>query len=137
MTVTAKAGGAQKLVWILKRDGKESVVATDRFSFAFDAGRVTGDKAVMLQCKAVYPGKIETKDIAISIKEEIPDPSFTLTAPANWDGRTAITAVVQVTNLSAMEAKGAGELKTEWIAGPFAVIKHIAPFSSVPRTAGS
>ena len=126
-TVTAKAGGAQKVVWILKRDGKESVVATDRFSWTFDAGRVTGDQAVTLQCKAVYPGKVETKDIAISIKEGIPDPVFTLTAPAVWDGRTAITVLSQVTNLNAMQAKRAGELKTEWSAGPFAVIQEIAP----------
>ena len=126
-TVTAKAGGAQKIVWILKRDGKESVVATDRFSVTFDAGRVAGDQAVTLQCKAVSPGKVETKDIAISIKEGIPDPVFTLAAPAVWDGRTAITVVSQVTNQSAMQAKGAGELKTEWSAGPFAVIKEIAP----------
>ncbi|MDB5341380.1 MAG: putative protein of unknown function acetylesterase, partial [Planctomycetaceae bacterium] len=39
-TVTAQAGGAQKVVWILKRNGHESVVATDRFSYTFDAGRV-------------------------------------------------------------------------------------------------
>ena len=126
-TVTAKAGGAQKVVWILKRDGHESIVATDRFSVTFDAGRVTGDQVVTLRCKAVYPGKVETKDIAISVKEGIPDPVFTLSAPAVWDGRTAITVVSQVTNLNAMQAKGAGELKTEWSAGPFAVIKEIAP----------
>jgi len=36
--VTAKAGGAQKLYWILKIDDEESVVAVDRFSFTLPAG---------------------------------------------------------------------------------------------------
>ena len=52
---------------------------------------------------------------------------FTLKAPAAWDGRATIEVVPQVTNLSAMQAKGAGDLKTEWSAGPFAVIKEIVP----------
>ena len=126
-TFTAQAGGAQKVYWSLVREGKETVVAVDRFAFTFDAGRVTGDKAVTLQFKAVYANEVKTKDIAITIKEDIAEPVFTLTAPAAWDGRTTIEVVPQVANLSAMQAKGAGDLKTEWSVSPFAVIKEIAP----------
>ncbi len=43
-TVTARAGGAQKVYWILKADGKETIAAVDRFRFTFDAGRVAGDR---------------------------------------------------------------------------------------------
>ncbi|MEI6533978.1 MAG: DUF2341 domain-containing protein, partial [Verrucomicrobiaceae bacterium] len=39
-TFAAQAGGAQKVVWLLKGDGQESVVAMDRFSYTYDAGRV-------------------------------------------------------------------------------------------------
>jgi hypothetical protein len=53
-TVTAKAGGAQKVYWILKRGDKETVAVVDRFSFTFDAGRVTGDQLLTLRFKAVY-----------------------------------------------------------------------------------
>ncbi len=125
-TFAVQAGGAQKLYWILKKDGKERVVAVDRFSFTFDAGRVTGDTSVMLQCKAIYADGVKTQDIAISVKEEIPEPTFTLAAPKTWDGRAMIEVVPQVTNLTAMQSKGAGELTTEWIAGPLAVVKEIA-----------
>ena len=124
---TGQAGGAQKVYWILKRDGQETVAAVDRLTFSFDAGRVTGDKAVTLQCKAVYPTEVKTKDIAITIQEDIQEPVFKLKAPAKWDGRTTIEVVPQISNLKAMQAKGAGELKTEWSAGPFAVIKELAP----------
>ncbi|MEN9574822.1 MAG: hypothetical protein RL514_2677 [Verrucomicrobiota bacterium] len=124
---TAQAGGAQKVYWVLKRDGREEVVATDRFAFHFAAGRVAGDTTATLQFKAVFVDGVKTKDIAITVKEAIPEPVFTLKAPATWDGRATIEVVPQVANLAAMQARGAGELKFEWSAGPFAVIKEVAP----------
>jgi hypothetical protein len=127
VTITAQAGGAQKIYWVLKRDGREEIVATDRLAFTFDAGRVSGDSTATLQFKAVYPDTVKTKDISITIKEAIPDPVFSLKAPQNWDGRQTIEVVPQISNLNEMKAKGAADLKIEWSAGPFAVIKEIAP----------
>ncbi len=124
---TAQAGGAQKVYWLLKRDGREEVVATDRFNFSFAAGRVTGDATATLQFKAVFADSVKTKDVPITVKETIPEPVFTLKAPAAWDGRATIEVAAQVANLAAMQARGAGELKTEWSAGPLAVIKEVAP----------
>src|SRR6185295_6092764 len=43
------------------------------------------------------------------------------------DGRSTIEVVPHVSNLAAMKAKGAGELKIEWRTSPFAVIKDVAP----------
>ena len=57
--------------WVLKSDGQEKVVATDWLRYTFDAGRVTGDKAVTLIFKAVYPTGVKTKDIAIAAKDDI------------------------------------------------------------------
>ena len=126
VTITAKAGGAQKIYWILKDGAQESIVAVDRFSYTLDAGRVEGDKPLTLQLKAVYSKEVKTKDIAITIKEDIAEPVFTLKAPAAWDGRTAIEIVPQVSNLAAMKAKGAGGLKVDWNCGNIAVIKKAA-----------
>ena len=123
----AKAGGAQKLYWILKRDGREEVVATDRFRFAFDSGRVTSDAKASLQFKAVHADSVKTKDIAITIKETIPEPIFTLESPTQWDGRSTIEVESKITNLAAMQAANAADLKVEWSAEPFAVIKEVAP----------
>ncbi|TXT35988.1 MAG: hypothetical protein FD138_1139 [Planctomycetota bacterium] len=126
-TITAQAGGAQKLSWILKRDGRESVVAVDRLSFTFDAGRVVGDAIATLQFRAVYPGEVKTKDIAITIQESIAEPVFALKAPTAWDGREPIDVTPAIANLSAMQAQGAGELRYRWsVSGP-AVIKESVP----------
>ncbi len=126
-TFTAQAGGAQKVYWSLVRDGRETIVATDRFTFHFDAGRVSGDDFATLRFKAVSANEVRTQEIGITVKEDIAEPVFTLKAPRAWDGRKTIEVVPQISNVKAMQAKGAGELKTEWSAGPFAVIKEVAP----------
>ncbi|MBC7965524.1 MAG: DUF2341 domain-containing protein [Fuerstia sp.] len=124
-TVTAKIGGAQKIYWILKRDGLESVVATDRFSYTFDAGRVVGPRTVTLTVKAIFANDVKTRDIAITISGDIPEPKFTLSAPAAWDGRSMIVIVPQISNLAAMIAADAGKLNFDWTVDDIAVIKQI------------
>jgi hypothetical protein len=126
-TVTAQAGGAQKVSWILKRDGRESVVAVDRFAFTFEAGRVAGDQSASLQFKAIYPDSVKTKDVAITIQEAIQEPAFTLEAPLNWDGRETIEVVPTISNLAAMQSKGAGALKYTWSVSGLAAIKEVVP----------
>ena len=135
VTLTAKAGGAQKVYWIIKRGGKETVVGVDRRSHTFDAGRVNGDESLALQLKAVYPDSVRTKDVAIKIKEAIPDPIVSLKAPEKWDGRKTIEIVPQIANLTTMRAKGAGELKYHWDVSGLAVIKKIAPGKLVLKRA--
>jgi len=127
VTLNIQAGGAQKIYWTLKCDGKESLVATDRFTYAFDAGRVTGDKKAILEVKAICATEVRTKEIPIMIKEDIPDPEFTLKVPAAWDGRSQLEIVPQMANLPAMKAKGVGDVKIVWNISGIAVIKEAKP----------
>ncbi len=41
-TLTSQAGGAQKVYWIEKRNGVDTLLATDTFTLPITAGRVTG-----------------------------------------------------------------------------------------------
>lgn len=125
-TITAKAGGAQKVYWLFKKDGVETIAAVDRFDFTIDAGRVTGDQSFILQFKAIYANEAKTKDIAVTIREDIPEPVFTLKAPANCDGRETIEVVPQIANLKEMQAKGVGNLNYTWTVSGIAIIKEIA-----------
>jgi hypothetical protein len=125
--VSVKAGGAQKVYWILKRDGLETIAAVDTFNFSIDAGRVTGDQTLTLQCKAVFADKVKTLEIPVTIQEAIPDPVFTLKAPTKWDGRETIEVVSQLSNLKDMQQKNVGELKYDWKISGMAVIKEIQP----------
>jgi hypothetical protein len=126
-SVTAKAGGAQKVYWILKRGSREQIAAVDRLSFTFDAGRVAEDESLTIQLKAICANEIKIRNIPVTIKKSIPDPAFTLQAPAKWDGRESIELVPQIANFREMQAKGVGALKYNWTVSGMAVIKEIAP----------
>src|SRR5207248_1105062 len=56
----------------------------------------------------------------------VPDPVFTLQAPATWDGRATIRVVPRIVNLSQMRAAGAGELHYSWSVSDIAVTKETA-----------
>ncbi len=125
-TVTARADGAQKIYWLLTRGGQTNIVAVDRLAFTVDAGRVAGDQSLTLQCKAVYADEVKTLSIPVTIQENIPEPAFTLQAPATWDGRKPIEVVPQISNLKAMQTKGAGKLNYRWTVSDIAALKEIA-----------
>jgi hypothetical protein len=126
ITVQAKAGGAEKLYWIIKRDGVETIAAADRFAYTLDAGRVTGDASFVLQLKAVFAKDVKTLDIPVSVKEDQPDPVFSLQAPATWNGRDPIEVVPQITNLPTLQTKGAADVKTRWsLAGPAVIVEEV------------
>ncbi len=127
-TVMAKAGGAQKVYWILRKGNlEEEVVAVDQFRFSFDAGRVSGDQSMTLVFKAVYADEVKTLDIPITIGESIPEPGFALKSPVKWDGRQTIEVVPEITNLKQMQASGAADLKYKWTVSGLAAIKEIMP----------
>jgi hypothetical protein len=125
--LAAKAGGAQKIYWILKQDDNEKVVAVDRLSYRFDAGRVNGTTYRVVRFKALYPDGIRTRDIHVTITENIPEPVFALQAPSIWNGRDTIEVVPRIRNLKAMSSKDAGNLAYRWTVSGGAVIKRIVP----------
>lgn len=127
VTVTGRADGAYKVYWILKSEAGESVAAVDRRSFTLDAGRVSGDTFRTLQFKAVYPDSVKTKDVLVTIKENIPDPIVTLDAPAKWDGRRTIELIPKVANLDKLKAAGVDAVKYAWKISGIAAIKEIRP----------
>ena len=136
-TLRGRAGGAQKVLWILRRDGRESVLATDRFTLAFNAGRVTapstgGDAPgratqATLIFKAIDANGTRSKEIPVTLRDDIPDPDFTLSAPGSWDGRKTIEVVPRIGNLAALEARGAGHVQIDWNVGDVAVTRRIEP----------
>lgn len=123
--LTAVAGGATKLYWVMRRHGGERVVAVDQLHYEFEAGRSVTDDQVTLELRAVYPDGVRIRKARIHIGEAVPDPEFTLPPPARWNGRDRLVIEPQVANQSAMSASGAGKLNYQWsISGP-AVLKRI------------
>jgi hypothetical protein len=127
ITFSAKANGAHKIYWILKRGDKEEIVGTDDFQYTFATGRVEGDKKVALRIKAVYPKEIKIRDIPIVIKEYLPEPILNLKAPVKWNGRDEIEVESMVSNHDQMISKGVGKLEYQWATSGLAVIREISP----------
>ena len=123
--LTAKAGGARKVYWIVKSGGAETIADVDRLDYTLNAGRVTGDQSLTIQFKAVFANGVKSIDIPVTIKEDIPEPQFALKAPVKWDGRQTIEVIPQISNMQAMRAKNAGDVKYDWYAEGIAVIKEI------------
>ena len=73
----ATAVGARKISWVLRRDGKETVVAVNSLKHAYDAGRVTADASGVLEVRALYPEGMRVLSIPLTIREAIPEPVFT------------------------------------------------------------
>lgn len=125
-TLTAQAGGAQKVYWILKQNGIDTIVATDQFTYNLSAPRSTGNQSYVIQFKAIYPTEIKTVDIPVTVVEDLPDPIFTLTASTTqWDGRQTMTLTPNISNLATLQAKGVANLNYTWKVAGVAVTKQI------------
>ena len=125
IALSAKAGGARKVYWVLQDGGKEQVLAVDRFNYTFHAGRVTQNKTVSLQFKALFASGVKTKTIPISIKESVPDPIYALNTPKKWNGRDELEISPSITNLTEMKSKGADRLNYSWKVSGMATISEM------------
>ena len=123
--LTAQAGGAQSIKWIEKRNGVDTVLATNEFTLPVSAGRVAGTQNYTIQFVANYPTGPQTLNIPITITEDLADPQFTLTGPTTWDGRQTITVTPNITNLANLQAKGIANLTYTWSVDGVAVSKTI------------
>ena len=124
-TLSAQAGGAQKVYWIKKTNNVDTVLATDTFTLPVSAGRVSGTQNYIIQFKAIYAASIQTVDVPITITEDLPDPAFTFTGPSTWDGRQTITVTPTISNLAILQAKGLANLTYTWSVGGVAAAKTI------------
>ncbi|OYV04443.1 MAG: hypothetical protein CFE26_16870, partial [Verrucomicrobiales bacterium VVV1] len=124
-TLTAQAGGAQKVYWIYKKGAQETLLATDQLTYAYIAPRITGNDSAIIQFKALFTGGTQTVDVPLTVLDTVPDPAFTLVpSTTQWDGRQTMTVTANITNLAAMQSAGFGTLNYKWSVSGVAVIKQ-------------
>ena len=126
-TLAGQAGGAQKVYWIRKQNGVDTLLAVDQFSLNLAAGRVTGNQSYVIQFQGIYPTGIQTVDVPVTVIEDLPDPIFTLSGPSAWDGRQTIAVTSVISNLSTLQAKGVANFTYKWSVNGVAVTKQITP----------
>ena len=121
----ADADGALKVCWILKTGEQQQIVAVDQHSFTLTTPRVTAEQDLALQFKALYPSGEKTIDIPVTVANSIAEPQFTLTAPAEWDGRSTLQLTPRITNLAELKQHGADDLNIDWSVDKIATVKTI------------
>ncbi|MCH1442010.1 MAG: DUF2341 domain-containing protein, partial [Rubripirellula sp.] len=114
ITLSAKAGGARKVYWVLQDGEKEEILAVDRFSCEFNPGRVARSKTVNLLFKAVLESGVKTHTLPVTIRERIPNPVYTLEVPQTWNGRDELEISPSIVNLAEMKSEGVGDLNYSW-----------------------
>ena len=124
IALSAKAGGARKVYWVLQDGDKEQILAVDRFSYTFNAGRLAEAKTVALHFKAVFATGVKNRTIPIAIQESIPNPTYTLHVPKTWNGRDELEISPTITNLAKMKSNGAGKLNYSWTVSGLATVSH-------------
>ncbi len=124
-TLTAQAGGAQKVYWIYRKNGQETLLATDQLSYTYTAPRITGNDSATLRFKAVFAAGPQTIDVPLTVLDTVPDPVFTLVPSTTaWDGRQTMTVTANISNLAVMQAAGFGTLNYKWTVSGVAVTKQ-------------
>ena len=114
IALSAKAGGARKVYWVLQDGDKEEILAVDRFNYEFNSGRVAESKTVNLLFKAVLESDVKTHTLPITIRERIPNPVYTLEVPQTWNGRDELEISPSIVNLAEMKSEGVGDLNYSW-----------------------
>ena len=125
IALSAKAGGARKVYWVLQDGDQSEILAVDRFKHTFEVGRVAKDKSVTLQFKALFASGVKTRTIPIAIQENVPDPAYTLKVPERWNGRDELEISPSISNLAEMTSKGAGDLNYSWKVSGMATISEV------------
>ena len=135
IALSAKAGGARKVYWVLQDGDREQVLAVDRFHYTFNAGRVAENKTVALQFRALFASGMKTKTIPIAIQESIPNPAYTLNVPKSWNGRDDLEISPTISNLAELKSTGGGELNYSWEISGMATISEAGEESLILKRA--
>jgi len=87
-TLSAKVSGAQKLYWILEKDGAETTVAVDCLSYTLAAGRVAKDTSLTPQLKApISAGSVSGNIITLKLIATSEAKVIGYISGRDWDGK--------------------------------------------------
>ena len=125
IALSARAGGARKVYWVLQDGDKEEILAVDRFHYEFNSGRVAESKTVNLLFKAVLESGVKTHTLPITIRERIPNPVYTLEVPQTWNGRDELEISPSIVNVAEMKSQGVGELNDSWKISGMATVSEV------------
>ena len=125
LAFTLTAGGAEKITWSLVEGDRETVLATDQLKYTWQAGRTAGDRSATLRIRVTRATGPQALDVPLRVRERLPEPKITLTAPPAWNGRDLLTLRPTVANRAELEAAGVGDCTVTWQTAGLAVVREV------------
>lgn len=81
--------------------------------------RITHDTVIAYRFTARFGDSVAARDVAVKVRETIPDPVFTLGAIPSWNGRDSVALRPAISNLAAIKASRDSVLHYAWtVSGP-------------------
>jgi hypothetical protein len=78
--------------------------------------RIARDTSITYRFSAEFPDSSHWQDVKVTIKADIPDPTFTLPASMDWNGMDSLQIKPVITNLAAIQASRQPDLNYAWSA---------------------
>jgi hypothetical protein len=119
--LTGVAECAERFIWAGIEGPTPRILDPEIQSLRVLIPRVSRDTVLKYRFSAVFGGIEKTQDLAIRVKETIPDPYFTLPPYLEWDGNRNLVIQPLIQNREALSASASPSIQYLWtLVGVFA-----------------
>ena len=102
VVLKGKAACAQSRLWSVVSGPAPRILDPEVDTLRLTAPRVAADTVLVYRFSADYGGNPASKDVAIRVRNSIPDPLFTLPAKTKWNGSAPLMLKATLTNAAEM-----------------------------------
>lgn len=138
VAIHGKAVCADRYEWKVLSGPAPLLLDPGADTLSFKAPRVAGDTAIRYRFIAYFGDSTKSRDVAVHIREAIPDPGFALPAAAlAWNGAAPLAVKVQVFNRAQLDLHPTYPLRYQWAVDPPAADTALHADSLVLRNPSS
>jgi|GEM_PF-5178871 len=118
VTLAGKAGCASEVAWNPVSGPVPRILDPQVDTLRFIAPRVKGDSILVLQYSARFGANWETQNVAVKVKDTIPDPAAALDSQPTWNGQAARVIHARVANAKDLARFPTYPLRYLWAVNP-------------------
>ena len=119
LVLRGKADCATSWEWSRLSGPAPRILDPEAAELAVSLPRITHDTVIAYRFTARFGDSVAARDVAVKIRETIPDPIFTLGAVPSWNGRDSVALRPAISNLAAIKASRDSVLHYAWtVSGP-------------------
>lgn len=119
LVLRAKAECADAWSWIPVSGPAPRILDPEVAELAISVPRITHDTLMAFRFTACFGDSTASRDVAVRIRETIPDPQFTLAPVPGWNGKDPLELRPVILNLAALKAGPDTVTRYAWtLSGP-------------------